>query len=238
MRDYNDQSTVDLFCSEPQTPVHKSTAELLYFPVPGRPFNTRTDPPRYNLLPRRRCNSDVRAREYLTPDEVEALIKAARSIGRHRHRDGAMILIAYRHGLRVSELVALRWDQIDLKQGHVYVTRLKNGTPSTHPLRGPELRALRRLQRDYPHSPYVFSTERKGPLTPSTVRKLVSRAGKKAELPFPVHPHMLRHACGYKLANDGHDTRAVQHYLGHRNIQHTVRYTELSPDRFNGFWAD
>jgi type 1 fimbriae regulatory protein FimB/type 1 fimbriae regulatory protein FimE len=134
--------------------------------------------------------------------------------------------------------VSLRWDQVDLKQGHLHVTRLKNGTPSTHPVRGPEIRALRKLKREYPDTPYLFVTERGGPLTASTVRKLVARAGRKAGFAFPVHPHMIRHSTGYKLANDGQDTRAIQHYLGHRNIQHTVRYTELSPDRFNGFWAD
>ncbi len=109
---------------------------------------------------------------------------------------------------------------------------------SVHPLRGPELRALRKIARDYPETQYVFVTERKGPLTPDTVRKLIARAGKAAGIPFPVHPHMLRHACGYKLANEGHDTRAIQHYLGHKNIQHTVRYTELSPARFKEFWKD
>jgi len=183
-------------------------------------------------------NSAVRSREYLTPDEVEGLINAAKNIGRHGHRDAALILLAYRHGFRVSELIALRWDQIDLKQGLLHVNRLKNGTPSNHPIRGPEIRALRRLQREYPETPYVFVTERKGPLTPSTVRKIVARAGREAKLPFPAHPHMLRHACGYKLANDGHDTRAIQHYLGHKNITHTVRYTELAADRFNDFWRD
>jgi type 1 fimbriae regulatory protein FimB/type 1 fimbriae regulatory protein FimE len=163
---------------------------------------------------------------------------AARKTGRHGHRDSTLILIAYRHGLRVSELVSLRWDQVDLNQGLLHVNRSKNGSPSTHPIRGPEIRALRRLQRDYPDTPYVFVTERKGPLTASTVRKLIARAGQKAGISFPVHPHMLRHACGFKLANDGHDTRAVQHYLGHKNIQHTVKYTELSANRFNGFWKD
>ncbi len=97
---------------------------------------------------------------------------------------------------------------------------------------------MRRLRREYPETPYVFVTERKGPLTASTVRKMVARAGREAKLPFPVHPHMLRHACGYKLANDGHDTRAIQHYLGHKNIQHTVRYTELSANRFKDFLKD
>ena len=190
------------------------------------------------LPPRRVPNAAVRSREYLTSNEIEALMAAAKRSGRHGQRDATVILIAYRHGLRVSELVALRWDQIDLKQGTLHVNRLKNGSESVHPLRGPELRALRRAQRDYPSSPYVFLTERKGPLTASSVRKIVARAGRNAGIPFPVHPHMLRHACGYKLANDGHDTRAIQQYLGHKNITHTVRYTELAADRFNGFWQD
>ena len=189
-------------------------------------------------LPKRQKNKDVRSREYLTEEEVESLVKAAREIGRHGHRDATLILLAYRHGLRVSELVSLRWEQIDLRQGLLHVNRIKNGTPSTHPLRGPEIRALRKLQRDYPDTPYIYVTERKGPLTTSTVRKLVARAGEKAKIPFPVHPHMLRHACGFKLANDGQDTRAVQHYLGHKNIQHTVRYTELTSKRFDKFWSD
>ena len=190
------------------------------------------------VTPRRQKNKDVRSREYLTDKEVTRLQDAARKTGRHGHRDATLILLAYRHGLRVSEIIALRWDQVDLSQGLLHVNRSKNGTTSTHPLGGPEIRALRRLQRDYPETPYVFVTERKGPLTDSNVRKMVARAGRKANIGFPVHPHMLRHACGYKLANDGHDTRAIQHYMGHRNIQHTVRYTELAPDRFNGFWKD
>jgi type 1 fimbriae regulatory protein FimB/type 1 fimbriae regulatory protein FimE len=138
----------------------------------------------------------------------------------------------------VSELVALRWDQVDLEQGLLHVCRLKNGVPSTHPLRGPEIRAMRRLRREYGTSPYVFVTERRGAMTDSSVRKIIARAGDHARLGFPVHPHMLRHACGFKLANEGHDTRAIQHYLGHRNIQHTVRYTELAADRFKRFWRD
>ena len=187
--------------------------------------------------PRRVRNLERRTREHLTPDEVEKLMTAAGRLGRHGHRDATLILIAYRHALRVGELVALRWDQVDFAQGLLHVARLKNGSPSTHPLRGPEIRALRRLKREDEGS-YVFTTERGGPLTTSTVRKLIARAGEVAGIGFPVHPHMLRHATGFKLANDGHDTRAIQHYLGHRNIQHTVRYTEMAPDRFKGFWRD
>jgi len=183
-------------------------------------------------------NLDRRSREYLFSQEVQQLIDAARKSGRHPHRDATLILMAYRHGLRVSELVALRWDQVDLGQGLLHVNRLKQGLPSIHPLRGPELRALRQLQRESPSSPYLFVSERGGPLLPNTFRALLNRAGLAAGLSFPVHPHMLRHATGYYLAAKGHDTRAIQAYLGHRNIQHTVRYTELSPNRFNEFWLD
>jgi type 1 fimbriae regulatory protein FimE len=193
--------------------------------------------PRISSPPKRRKNLEVRSREHLTEQEVEKLVKAAQG-GRYGHRDSTAILLAYRHGLRVKELVGLRWDQIDLRAGTLHVNRVKNGTESTHPLRARELRALRQLRRDWPDSPYVLCSERGGPMTTDNVRKLVARSGQLAGLPFPVHPHMLRHACGFKLANDGQDTRAVQLYLGHRNIQHTVRYTELTPGRFRNFWDD
>jgi type 1 fimbriae regulatory protein FimB/type 1 fimbriae regulatory protein FimE len=149
-----------------------------------------------------------------------------------------MILIAYRHGLRVGELCALTWDQVDFGQGLLYVTRLKRGVPSVHPLGGEELRAMRRLRRDQLEVRHLFQTEREAPMTPAGFRKTLARIGEANPLAFSVHPHMLRHACGFKLANDGQDTRALQHYLGHRNIQHTVRYTELAADRFKGFWQD
>ncbi len=218
--------------------------KLLNGNVPLRGRNRKATKPRSRTAPspstppRRTSNLDRRTREYLTPAEVEKLLQAAGQVGRHGARDRTLILLAYRHGLRVSELVTLRWEQIDLKTGLIHVARLKNGLPSTHPIRGPELRALRELRRDYPESPYLFVTERKGPMTPATARKLIARAGSLARLPFPIHPHMLRHSTGYKLANEGHDTRAIQQYLGHRNITHTVRYTELSPERFKNFWTD
>jgi type 1 fimbriae regulatory protein FimB/type 1 fimbriae regulatory protein FimE len=189
--------------------------------------------------PVRLPNAKLRSREYLTPSEVQSLLKAARRRGRYGQRDTCLILLAYRHGLRVSEVVSLRWDQIDLKAGHLHVRRAKNGTPSTHPLQGDEIRALRQLAREWPdRGGFVFISERHGPMSPDGVRKMITRTGDEARLLFPVHPHMLRHACGFKLANDGHDTRALQLWLGHRNIQHTVRYTELSPARFRNFWRD
>lgn len=191
-----------------------------------------TVPPRLTPYVKRR------PREYLTVKEVQLLTEAARERGRHGHRDATMILIAYRHGLRAGELCSLRWDQVDLDHGLLHVRRSKNGTPSVHPIGGTEIRCMRRLKREQPESRHVFLTERLAPMTTGGFRKLIARTGESAAFPFPVHPHMLRHACGYKLANDGQDTRAVQHYLGHKNIQHTVRYTELSPERFKSFWED
>jgi type 1 fimbriae regulatory protein FimB/type 1 fimbriae regulatory protein FimE len=183
-------------------------------------------------------NTQVRGREHLTPAEVEQLAAAASRLGRHGHRDALLIRMAFRHGLRNTELVNLRRDQVDLTTGRFHVRRAKGGMDSTHPLAGWEIRALRRLFKEYPDGPHVFATERGGPLTESGVRKVVARAGVSAGLAFPVHPHMFRHATGFKLANDGQDTRAIQHYLGHRNIQHTVRYTALAGDRFKDFWGD
>jgi integrase len=188
--------------------------------------------------PRLTPNSQRRPREYLTVKEVARLMEGARDRGRYGHRDATMILIAYRHGLRAAELCTLRWDQVDFERGLLHVRRVKNGTPSVHPMGGVEIRALRRLKREQPESRHVFGTERRAPMTPAGFRKMIARVGEAAGFPFPPHPHMLRHACGYKLANDGQDTRAVQHYLGHKNIQHTVRYTELSPERFKSFWED
>jgi integrase len=137
-----------------------------------------------------------------------------------------------------SEVCDLQWHQVELDRGRMHVRRAKNGTPSVHPIRGDEIRALRKLSRKSPTGAFVFLTERGGPMSTIGFHHLIQRLGKAAKMPFSLHPHMLRHACGYKLANDGHDTRALQHYLGHKNIQHTVRYTELSPDRFRDFWRD
>ena len=166
-----------------------------------------------NRTLRRLPNAAYRQREYLTEAEVERLIEAARKRGRNGPRDAAAILLAYRHGLRAAELCQLRWAQIDLRQGRLHVNRAKGGCASVHPLHGPELRALRPLQGA---GPYVFVTEAGTPVTTAWFLRMVQRTGRAAGLSFPVHPHMLRHSTGYKLANDGHDTRSLAHYLGHR----------------------
>jgi type 1 fimbriae regulatory protein FimB/type 1 fimbriae regulatory protein FimE len=177
-------------------------------------------------------NSDVRVREHLTPGEVAALAAAARKRGRYGQRDALAIRMAARHGLRVSELCELRWDQVDLAAGLLHVSRKKNGVPSTHPLNGDEMRALRQLRRDWPDGRHVFMTERGGPFTRGGFAKMVEKAGREAGMGFPVHMHMLRHACGYYYANRGEDTRSLQLWLGHKSIQHTVRYAELNAERF------
>ena len=187
--------------------------------------------------PKRQKNADLRTREHLTPGEVETLIEAARG-NRYGHRDATMILLTYRHGLRVAEVCDLRWDQVDFNGAVLHVRRVKNGTPSTHPLRGDELRALRRLQRESETSPFVFVSERGSPFTTAGFARMIERAAGGADLEIKAHPHMLRHACGYALANKGHDTRAIQGWLEHRSITSTAVYTAPAPNRFKDFWRD
>jgi integrase len=169
------------------------------------------------VTPSRQPNAAYRTREYLTDREVQKLQDVAKG-NRWSHRDATMILVAYRHGFRASELVDLQWNQIDFEAGTLAVRRVKQGSPATHPIRGDELRALRKLQREQePKSPFVFTSERGSPFTTAGFARLVERAGDAAKLGFKPHPHMLRHACGFALANKGHDTRALQAYLGHKN---------------------
>ena len=150
-------------------------------------------------VPVRPANAELRSREYLTPTEVEKLTKAARG-GRYGHRDATLILISYRHGLRAAEICDLEWSQVEFgRSASLHVRRVKNGKPSVHPLRGDEIRALRELRRQFPDSAFVFATERGGPFTTDAVNRLIKRIGARAKLPFPVHAHMLRHACGYAL---------------------------------------
>jgi integrase len=187
----------------------------------------------------RRPNAELRTREHLTTGEVEKLIDSA-SLNRQGSRDALMILLAFRHGLRAAEVCDLRWEQIDFATATLHVRRIKHGTPATHPLTGRELRALRRHQRETPGAPgaFVFVSERGAPLSAPGFSRMVERAGRAAKLGIKVHAHMLRHACGYALANAGHDTRALQAYLCHANIQKTTRYTALAQDRFRWFWRD
>src|SRR5664280_2065281 len=151
------------------------------------------------VAPKRPPNRGLRTREYLTEAEVERLMNAAKG-NRWGHRDAAMVLVGYRHGLRASELVDLRWDQVEFATATMHVRRVKQGTPSTHPILGDELRALRRLQREQePRSPIVFTSERGAPFSTAGFARMVERAGREAKLAFKAHPHMLRHACGYAL---------------------------------------
>jgi integrase len=188
------------------------------------------------VAPQRRPNSEYRKREHLTPAEVAKLIEATRG-NRYGQRDATMILVAYRHGFRACEIVDLEWSAIDFVRAEMHVRRAKKGKPATHPIRGDELRELRKLRRESAGS-FVFTSERGGPFTTDSFNWMVKRAGQRAKLPFQCHAHMLRHSAGYKLAGDGHDTRSIQDYLGHRDIRHTVRYTELSPKPFRDFWRD
>jgi type 1 fimbriae regulatory protein FimB/type 1 fimbriae regulatory protein FimE len=190
------------------------------------------------VTPSRLGSAELRVREYLTADEVKRLIKAARDGSRYGHRDATMILIGFRHGLRASEIANLEWSQVELgRNATLHVRRTKNGKPSAHPLRGDEVRALRELRHQFPDSASVFATERGGPFTADAINRHVKRIGWRAGLPT-VHAHMLRHACGYALANAGHDTRRIQDWLGHRAIEHRARYTQLSARRSKTFGAN
>jgi integrase len=162
---------------------------------------------------RRRPNKEIRSREHLLQAEVDQMLAAVKKNNRYGHRDATMILIAYRHGLRAAELVDLRWEQIDFEGASLHVRRVKKGTPSTHPLQGDELRVLRALKRETSSRDFVFVSERKTPFKTAGFAAMIKRAGELAHLQLPVHPHMLRHGCGYALANAGHDTRSLQAYL-------------------------
>jgi integrase len=154
------------------------------------------------VMPVRPPNAALRSREHLTPTEVDKLIGATKG-SRYPQRDMTLILVLYRHGLRAQECADLEWSQIDFSAATMHVRRVKNGKPSSHPIRGDELRALRQLKREQePASPFVFTSERGSPFTTDALNRLVKRLGEKAELGPPIHVHMLRHACGYPLSED------------------------------------
>jgi integrase len=169
-------------------------------------------------------------RLYLRPDEAHRLIEAVSKRGRYPFRDKVLVRLVYRHGMRASEAVGLRWDQVDLDAGTIHVKRRKMGNDSTHTMDRDELRDLRKL-RQGSTGLYVFETERGGPLSVDALQRICREAGKLARLDVDVHPHMLRHAAGYCLINNGVDVRLVQDFLGHRSITTTAHYTALAPGR-------
>ena len=190
--------------------------------------------------PAKPARPDTVERKHLTPGESARLIDAAGKAGRNGVRDRALVMVAYYHGLRASEAVGLEWQDIDWTTESIHIARLKHGLAGTHPLQGVELRALRALhkERDRPTSGHMFVSERGEPLSVDMFARIVQRAGMAAGIGLHVHPHMLRHACGFYLANKGTDTRTIQAYLGHSQISSTVIYTQLSSTRFRGLFKD
>ena len=188
------------------------------------------------MPPGRRPNgASGREREYLTPAEIERLVKMARRRGRHGSRDALAILMGFRHGLRVSELVGLRWSQVDFTTARLTVHRAKGSASSTHPILGDELRELRKIQRDQPAGSQFILVGERGPVSVAWFQRMLSRVGAECGLPL-VHAHMLRHSTGFALADKGRDLREIQDYLGHRSIANTVIYTKLRPGRFDRIW--
>ncbi len=178
-------------------------------------------------------------RRHLTGLEVEKLLAATKG-ARHEARDRCLILLMFRHGLRVSEAVGLKLSDVDLEGRSLHVKRLKKGLTTTQPLRSDELRVLKawisERTRMKPQGKALFISERRQPMSRKTAWVIIKDYGEAAGLAVAAHPHMLRHACGYALADQGADTRLIQDYLGHRNIQHTVRYTATNPARFERLW--
>ena len=181
----------------------------------------------------------MRDRKHLVAAEVEKLMDATKG-SRHAARDRCLLLLMFRHGLRVSEACGLRLSQVDTESRVLHVARLKQGLSTTHPLRGDELRAIKAWLTERatmkPDTDAFFISERRGPLSRMTAWLAVRTYGRLADLPIEAHPHMLRRACGFALADQGADTRLIQDYLGHRNIQHTVMYTATNPARFERLW--
>lgn len=196
----------------------------------------KTTKPEQTTFSRKYC--DRRSREYLLESEIDLIIAAAKK-SRHGLRDSTFILLSYRHGLRVSEAINLKWENLDLLLGTIHINRLKRGKSGRHPLKKIELLALNKLRRQATkESRYCFTSQLGLPLSDRSCENMIAKAGQLAGLPFPIHPHMLRHSCGYRLANQGIDTRAIAEYLGHTSLNNAYRYTAIAPGRFDDFWRD
>lgn len=185
---------------------------------------------------------NMEKRKYLTEYEINLLLDSANK-GMNAERNYCMILMAYRHGFRISELLALTMADVDIQSGVIYVKRLKNGFSVYHPLSEDECHALskwlilKKMTSTSVTSEAIFTTSSGAAISRSQAWKIISKCGVESNIGFRVHPHMLRHSCGYKLAERGTDTRLIQDYLGHRNIRHTVLYTKSNFNRFTGLWG-
>ncbi|QZE31379.1 tyrosine-type recombinase/integrase (plasmid) [Pantoea ananatis] len=179
-------------------------------------------------------------RKYLTGEEVRSILRVIHD-NKDSYRDYCMVSMAFLHGLRVTELVSLKISDYDPLSKKIYIKRLKGGLSTCHPLLPEEERVLNlwlseRKKIEGNHLPWLFLSQKGGRISRQRFYQLIRAYGEKANLPISVHPHMLRHACGYSLAERGNDTRLIQDYLGHRNIRHTVVYTASNSERFVGAW--